>query len=457
MLLIGNGRLITRDADRPFLADGCVAADGARIKEIDDTAKLRAKYPDADFLDARGGVIMPGLINAHNHIYSAFARGLSIKGPPRRSFLEILDGQWWALDRRLLLTDTRSSADCFFVECVENGVTTIFDHHASYGEIPGSLFAIAESAKSIGVRANLCYEISDRDGREKMLEAVRENVDFIRWARRDASGQFAGMMGMHASFTLSDQTLETCASQCPEGAGYHIHVAEGIPDVRRSLAEHGKRPVFRLNDFGVLGEKTICGHCTHVSEAEIDLLSDCGCMVAHNPESNMGNAVGCPPVLRMFEKGVLLGLGTDGYTNDMLESYKVANLLHKHHLCDPTAAWDEIPRMLFDGNRRMAARFFSVPIGILKPGAAADVIVMDYDPPTPMNASNLNAHILFGMSGRCTRHTVIAGRTRMKDRELPGVDKAALFAHARERAEALGRRVNEGRQPGDRPPSFPAG
>ncbi len=445
MLLIGGGRLITRDAAQPYLSDGCVVTDGGLIREIGPTSAMRAKYPDAENLDARGGVIMPGLINAHNHIYSAFARGLAIKGPARHTFLEILDGQWWTIDRHLLLEDTRASADCFFIECVENGVTAMFDHHASYGEIPGSLFAIAESAKPFGVRANLCYEISDRDGREKMLQAVEENVRFIEWARVDASGQFAGMMGMHAPFTLSDETLAYCVSQNPSGAGYHIHVAEGMPDVQKSLAEHGRRPVFRLHDFGILGEKTICGHCTHISEAEIDLLRDCGCMVAHNPESNMGNAIGCPPVLRMFEKGVLLGLGTDGYTNDMLESYKVANLLHKHHLADPTAAWAEIPHMLFTGNREMAARFFQTPVGILRGGAAADVIVMDYDPPTPMDETNVNGHILFGLSGRSTRHTVIAGKIRMKNRELIGADKEAMLAHARERAAALGKRINEGR------------
>lgn len=308
MLLIGGGRLITRDAAQPYLSDGCVVTDGGLIREIGPTSAMRAKYPDAENLDARGGVIMPGLINAHNHIYSAFARGLAIKGPARHTFLEILDGQWWTIDRHLLLEDTRASADCFFIECVENGVTAMFDHHASYGEIPGSLFAIAESAKPFGVRANLCYEISDRDGREKMLEAVEENVRFIEWARGDASGQFAGMMGMHAPFTLSDETLAYCVSQNPSGAGYHIHVAEGMLDVQKSLAEHGKRPVFRLHDFGILGEKTVCGHCTHISEAEIDLLRDCGCMVAHNPESNMGNAIGCPPCCACLKRACFWAL-----------------------------------------------------------------------------------------------------------------------------------------------------
>ncbi len=445
MLMIANGRVVTRDQACPFWENGAVVLEGKLIKEVGAAREMKAKYPHAQVLDAKGGVIMPGMINAHNHIYSAFARGLSIKGNNPRTFLEILDQLWWTIDRHLLLKDTAASADATFIDCIENGVTTVIDHHASYGEIAGSLFAIAESAQKYGVRANLCYEISDRDGPEKMKAAVKENVNFIRHARADKSGMLTGMMGMHAPFTLSDQTLEYCVSMNPKDAGYHIHVAEGIADVYDSLKQHGKRPVYRLHDFGILGEHTLCGHCTHVSEAEIDLLAETRSMVGHNPESNMGNAIGCPPVLRMFGKGVLIGLGTDGYTNDMLESYKVGNLLQKHHLCDPTVAWGEIPAMLFENNRQMIGRFFETPVGLLAPGAAADVIVMDYIPLTPMNASNINSHVMFGMNGHNVSATVIAGEIKMKDRQLVGVDKEQVMAHCREQAQSLWNSINQGR------------
>ncbi len=445
MLLLGNGRVITRNPETPFLENGCIAMEGGIISEIGETTAMKTVYPGADFIDAKGGVIMPGLINAHNHIYSAFARGLSIRGSNPTNFLEILDGLWWTIDRNLLLPDTAASADCTFIDCIENGTTTIFDHHASYGEIEGSLFAIAESAKRFGVRANLCYEISDRDGRDKMRAAVQENVSFIRHAKANGSGMLAGMMGMHAPFTLSDESLSYCLSEKPADAGVHIHVAEGIEDVHSSLKLHGKRPVFRLHDFGMLGKKTICGHCTHVNEAEMDLLAATGSMVAHNPESNMGNAIGCPPSLRMYQKGILIGLGTDGYTNDMLESYKVANLLHKHSLCDPTVAWGEIPGMLFDNNRKMAEVFFGQTFGILAPGACADVIALDYTPQTPMTSANINSHVLFGMSGPRVATTIINGEVKMLDRELIGIDKEAVLAHCRERASDLWKRINAGR------------
>jgi putative selenium metabolism protein SsnA len=444
MLLIGNGNVVTRDGARPLIANGAVAIDGGRIVKVGSYEALKAQYPDAQFIDARGGVIMPGMINAHNHIYSAFARGMAIKGYSAKGFLEILDGLWWTLDRHLKNPDTRLSADMTFVDCIENGVTTVIDHHASYGEIAGSLFQIADSAKEMGVRACLCYEVSDRDGQDKMTEGVKENEAFIKFAQKDETGRIAALFGLHAPFTLSNKTLETCAAHNP-GAGYHIHVAEGIDDVHLSLRRHGKRPAFRLHDFGILGEKTLLGHCTHVSEAEIDLIAETGSMVGHNPESNMGNAIGCPPVLNMFHKGVLIGLGTDGYTNDMLESYKVGNLLHKHNLADPSVAWTEIPAMLFENNARMASKMFGREIGVLKEGAAADVIVLDYIPPTPLTEGNINGHVMFGMNGRMVTATVADGKVLMKDRQLTNVDKPGLYARCREAAAALWARINEGR------------
>ena len=445
MYLLGNGRLVTRDPANPFLENGCVAVEGNLIRGVGTTEEMKKAWPEAEFMDAKGGLIMPGFINAHNHIYSAFARGLSIKGNNPSNFLEVLDQQWWTIDRHLLLEDSRASADATYLNCIENGVTTVFDHHASYGEIEGSLFALAESARRFGVRTNLCYEISDRDGEEKMKAAVRENVEFIRYAQQDDTDMIKGMMGMHASFTLSNKTLEYCAQEKPEGAGYHIHVAEGVDDLYDCLTKYNKRLMFRLHDMGILGNRTICGHCIYINEGEMDLVKETDTMVVHNPESNMGNAVGCPPVLKMFEKGILIGLGTDGYTNDMLESYKVANVLHKHNACKPNVAWGEIPAMLFENNRAMAARFYEKPIGILKEGAYADVIVMDYDPLTPMTADNVNSHLLFGCNGSNVVTTIIDGQVKMENRQLKGIDKEAVLAHCREQAAGLWQRINEGR------------
>ena len=204
MYILANGKLITRDPANGYLPDGGVVIEGTKIREVGKTAELKAKYPEAEFIDAKGGVIMPAFINAHTHIYSALARGLSIKGNNPTNFYEVLDGTWWAIDRRLTLKGTRASADALYIDCIKQGVTTIFDHHASYAEIPGSLHTIAESAKKFGIRSCLCYEVSDRDGEEKCLQAIQENADFITECEQRKDPMLAAMFGGHALFTISD-------------------------------------------------------------------------------------------------------------------------------------------------------------------------------------------------------------------------------------------------------------
>lgn len=442
MLVIGNGKLFTRNDEMPFVENGAVAIEGTKIAAVGETEAIKKQYGDAEFIDAKGGVIMPAFINTHEHIYSAMARGLSIKGYNPKGFLDILDGQWWTIDRHLTLEQTKYSAVETLISCIRNGVTTVFDHHASFGQIGGSLFTIADVAKELGVRACLCYEISDRDGMDKARESVMENAEFIRYALKDDTDMIAGMMGMHAQFTISDATMDLAAANKPDEVGYHIHVAEGIEDLHDCLKKYGKRIVDRLMDFNILGEKTLLGHCIYINPHEMDLIKDTNTMVVHNPESNMGNACGCPPTMELVHRGILTGLGTDGYTHDMIESYKVANVLHKHHLCDANAAWGEVPKMLFENNAAIANRYFKTPLGVLKEGAAGDVIVVDYNPPTQLDASNINGHILFGMTGRDIVTTVANGRVLMKDREIKVIDVEEAMAKCREESAKLWHSIN---------------
>ncbi len=442
MIIIGNGRLVTRDPAAPFYENGAVAVDGNTIRKVGETAAIRSEFPEAEYVDAKGGVIMPAFINTHEHIYSAMARGMSIKGYDPKGFLEILDGMWWTIDRHLTNEATRQSARVTYLDSIKNGVTTVFDHHASFGEIHDSLFAIEDAAKEFGLRTCLCYEISDRDGMDKAKEAVMENAAWIKHALADDSDMIAGMMGMHAQFTISDETMALAAANKPDEVGYHIHVAEGIEDLHHCLKHYGKRIVDRLMDCNILGSKTLLAHCIYVNPHEMELIKETDTMVVHNPESNMGNACGCPPTMEIVHRGILTGLGTDGYTQDMLESYKVANVLHKHHLCDPNAAWSEVPQMLFEGNAKIAGRYFKKPLGILKEGAAADVIVADYIPRTPMTKDNINSHIVFGMTGRSVVTTMCNGKILMKDRELIGVDEEKVLYEVREEAKKLERSIN---------------
>ena len=443
MYLIGNGRVITRDPGNPYLENGAVVTDGDVIREVGDYGVLKEKYSDAEFIDAHGQVIMPAFINAHTHIYSGLARGLSIKGYAPTNFYEILDGMWWKLDRKLTLKGTKYSAWATYLECIRNGVTTIFDHHASYAEIPGSLFEIADVAKDIGIRSCLCYEVSDRDGKQKCDEAIKENADFIKYCcEHKDDDMLKAMFGMHALFTISDETFEKCVKANDNRTGYHIHICEGLNDVEDSRDNYGCLPVDRLVKWGILGDRTILGHCIHVSEGEMDKIKETDTMVVNNPESNMGNAVGCSPILKMYEKGIMLGMGTDAYTHDMLESLKVALIIQKHNAQDPNVGWVEVTDMLFKNNPLIAKKYFGCELGKLKAGAKADVIVMDYVPFTDFSDKNIDGHMIFGMNGRQCRTTVANGRLLYKDREFVTIDELKISADIKQAADELWHSIN---------------
>ncbi|WP_315078465.1 putative aminohydrolase SsnA [uncultured Clostridium sp.] len=436
MLLIGNGRVITQDIKNPYIEDGCIAVKNNIILEVGNTNELKTKYKDYEFIDAEEKVIMPGLINTHHHIYSAFARGLTLNNPPAKSLVDILENVWWKIDKKLNLEDVKYSAYTTLIECVKNGVTTVFDHHASPMSASRSLFTIADAATHLGVRGVYAYEVSDRDGEKILNEGIEENVNFIKASNEREDDMVRGMFGMHASFTLSDDSLKKCVDSMKGlDAGYHIHAAEGIDDLNHCLKNNSKRVIERLNDFGILGEKTICAHCIHINNREINILKETNTNVVNNPESNMGNAVGCAPVIEMMKNKVVVGLGTDGYTSDMFESMKVENIIHKHNLCDSNVGFVETNKMLFENNRCIAAKYFKKPLGILKEGAYADLIIVDYNPLTPMNENNLNGHIMFGMSGRGVDTTIINGKIIMKNRKIMTVNEDNIFKKSRKISE----------------------
>lgn len=441
MLIVGNGRVVTRDAQMPFLERGAVAIKGDAIQSVGEEAELVAAHPGAEYVDAHGGIIMPGLVNCHTHIYSGLARGLAIKGCNPHNFLENLEQQWWKIDRNLTLDGTRACAYATILESLRNGVTTIFDHHASFCEIPGSLFAIRDVAAECGIRACLCYETSDRDGKEKLAQAIAENAEFARWAaaaREAGDHMVAAMFGGHATFTLSDETMDLMAEANDGLTGFHIHVCEGMNDVWDSRERRGGiPPVERLLQHGLLGPDTMLGHCIHVTPAEMDIIRETGTHVVNNPESNMGNAVGCAPVLEFFRRGIDVCMGTDAYTHDMLESLKAFLCIQRHNAAMPNVGWGEAMQMLFQDNARMASRYFGREVGVLAPGAAADIVVMDYPTFTPLSADNIDGHILFGMEGRSCRTTIVNGQVLYLDREFTTVDEERIDAWTLEQAKVL--------------------
>ena len=443
-MLITHARLATLGSDPQLIEDGALLLSGDLIAEIGETAELTTLHPDEERWDAAGQLVMPAAICGHTHFYGAFARGMAIPGDPATNFPEILERLWWRLDKALNLDDVRYSALVCLIDAIRHGTTTLIDHHASPNAIEGSLDTIADAVRQAGLRASLCYEVTDRDGPQRARAGIAENVRFARSLQGAPDPALGASFGLHASLTLSDQTLADCVAAASDlGLGFHIHVAEDAADQEDSLRKSGKRVVHRLHDAGVLGPRTIAVHCVHVDEGEIAVLAETGTWVTHQPRSNMNNAVGVAAVEQMLRAGVRVSLGNDGFSNNMLAEMKAAYLVHKLYQRDPRAMPGDLVLRLTNENNAALARVFwpDLTLAELAPGAAADLVFLDYHPTTPLTAGNLPWHLLFGAEASMVTATVCAGRVLMRDRRFLTLDEEEITARSRELAAQVWQRL----------------
>ena len=441
-MLITNANLITWESENRILEDYAIHIKKDRIQEINTTQKLTTKYPDEEKLDARGQYVMPGNICAHTHFYGAYARGMAIPGMAPKDFPEILRKLWWPLDRSLDAESIRYSVLPCLVDAIKHGTATLFDHHASPNAIDGSLDIIAEEVEKAGLRAVLCYEVTDRDGEGKMKAGIAENVRFLKKAKNPL---LAGTFGLHASLTLSDSSLDLCRQSVPNEVGFHVHTAEHESDEYDSLGKSGLRVVDRLQKHEILGPKTITAHGVHFDAREIQILAETGTWLSHQPRSNMNNGVGVAPIESMMRGGIPVCLGNDGFSNAMWEEWKTAYLLHKVHHRDPRRMGGyDVQQMAVYNNAALANAFFpAATIGQLIPGAFADIIFVDYHPNTPLTAGNLPWHIIFGFQQSMVTTTMVAGKVLMKDRKLLTLDEEEIGAKAREIAPRVWERYQK--------------
>ncbi len=440
-MLIVNGTVLTFGDKPQMISQGAVRIEEGIIADVGPGEELRSRYPEDEKLDAQGKLVMPGFICSHAHFYGAFARGMALGMEQPSNFVEILERLWWRLDRALQPDDIYYSAKLCLAEAVKCGTTTIIDHHASPNAITGSLDIIAKAVQEAGVRTSLCYEVTDRNGPDGALEGIKENMRFARSCSRYES--VSGAMGLHASLTLSDETLAKAREEAePHCLPYHIHIAEDKADVFDSIKKSGKPVVERLDSLGILNERTLAVHCVHIDEREMNLLAEADAMVSHCPESNMNNGVGVAPVPDMLEHGVCLGLGTDGLTFDMLREMKAAYLVHKLKSGDPRAMpAEDVLRLQFVNNAAIAERMIGAKVGTIEEGGAADIILVGYRPPTPMTIDNFPYHLIFGIGSQNIDTVMVGGRLLMHNRELLHIDEEELAEKAREHAGAVWERL----------------
>lgn len=433
-----NGIVVTLGDTNRVIWKGSVVVEGDKVAALGDAAELKRQFPNAESVDCTGMVVLPGFMCTHHHFYSTMARGMAIPGVPASNFVEILERLWWKLDKALSDEDITLSAQVPLIECIRNGTTTVIDHHASPAMRDGSLDLIETAVRQAGIRASLCYEVSDRNVAGGGIE---ENRRFIRKVGK-GDGQIAAMMGLHASFTLSDGTLEKCATIAHEAAvGCHIHVAEDLADREDSLKQHGVPPVKRLDKFGITGEKSLFIHCVHIDDSEMDVIAATKTAVVHNPESNMNNAVGVTRIFDLLRRGITVGLGSDGMSSDMLAQMRCAYLLHRLANHDPRVAFMEAPQLLLQNNADICQRQFGLRLGEIAQGGPADLAILEYSPPTPMDEGNFLGHLIFGLVDAVVDTTVCRGRVLMRNKRILSLDEARITARSRELAPKVWKRL----------------
>lgn len=435
-MIITNASIITCADPNAILENHALVISDGVIHRIIPQNELILEDTDEEILDARGQYLMPGNICAHTHFYGAYARGMAIPGAAPADFPEILKKLWWGLDRALSDDDVYYSAMVCLADAIRHGTTTLIDHHASPNAIEGSLDRIAQAVKSAGVRASLCYEVTDRDGPERSKAGIEENLRYIRKIQQgdNLSGRLAATFGLHASLTLSDDTLKACRSVVPDNVGFHIHVAEHPIDEYDSMEKSGQRVVDRLNSHGILGSNSIAVHAVHVDAKEIDILAKTNTWVTHQPRSNMNNGVGLPPVESMARAGIRICLGNDGFSNSMWQEWKTAYLSHKLEHRDPRrVSGGFLADIALKNNALLATQMFGRKIGVIQEGAEADLILVDYHPYTPCTAENLPWHIIFGFHESMVTCTIVQGKILMKDRKLLTIDEVDLANEVRRR------------------------
>jgi len=433
-MIIKNANLITCDEQKRIIPNSAILIDdNGRIESISESQSINTISSNAqEVFDAHGQYLMPASICAHTHFYGAFSRGMYIPGDAPDAFPAILEKLWWKLDKSLDEETNYYSALVCIIDAIKHGTTTMIDHHASPNSIFCSLDVIARAIEESGVRASLCYEVTDRDGEEKAQQGLEENLRFIEKIKNSHSKNLSALFGLHASLTLSDTTLNKARELCPQNTGFHIHAAEHIVDEYDSIKKCGKRVIQRLNDFGILGKKTVVAHGVHIDAKEIGLLASSGTWLSHQPRSNMNNAVGLPPIESMINTGVKVCLGNDGFSNSMWPEWAAAYLAHKLINSDPRRMpADLIYQMAIINNRELIkTQFDGLETGIVKPGSAADLVLIDYKPFTELNADNLPWHIVFGFRESMITSTLVNGKFIMKERVLTTLDEETITKEA---------------------------
>jgi putative selenium metabolism protein SsnA len=440
--IIKDALVVEDPVEGIYTNDLAVLIEGDLVDQVGPLEQLSLNSPDAIQIDGSGMMLLPGLIDAHTHLYAALTLGMPYSKEAPRNFPQILKRVWWPFDKALREDDLQVSAQIGSIASLRSGITTMIDHHSSPSVVSNSLSRIAAGIESIGLRACLAYEVSDRDGKDIFEGQIKENIRFAEEVSQRKNKMMASLFGMHAVFSLSDDSLRLCADEANNlGLGCHMHMVEHLTEKEKFASNHDVSITEFLAELEILGPKTLVAHTVHIDETDILILKDTGTFNVHNPQSNMGNGVGIAPVKTMLELGQPVGLGSDGFY-DLSIQLTLARLLQTLNTQDPSG-FSEVSslKLAYENNAKYAERLYDIPFGKVKKGFAADLILVSYSPSTPIENWNIHSHILAALNCGKVNTSLIGGKIVMEDNVILGVDEAEIRLAGHHQANRLWARL----------------
>ncbi|MHA1222207.1 MAG: amidohydrolase family protein [Candidatus Heimdallarchaeaceae archaeon] len=390
---------------------------------------------DGEIIDGKGKILLPGLINFHTHIYSTLVRGASIPFNPK-SFRDILEQLWWKFDSKLDNETTFHSAMVYGLESLKNGVTSLIDHHASGIDILGSIKELKRAiVDKLGMRGIFCFETSDRFNVD---ECIEENLSALKYSSPDARGLF----GLHASMSLSEETLEK-VSKVIGDTPIHVHVAESKEDEDDSLQKYGTTVVERFEKYKLLNSKSILAHCVHIDEKEARIIGENGAYVALNPTSNLNNAVGSFNINIFRDYNIPILIGTDGLGANIAKEWTNLLYLGKANIHDPIGiSLDEVRKYILNSYLYFG-QMMGIKIGKIKEGYVADFVLVDYHNPTEIDETNAFGHVFYGILDNFRpSHVFVKGKALISNYQSI-FNEEEVYENALKVSRSLWKRISE--------------
>ncbi len=360
-------------------------------------------------IDAKGGIILPGLVNAHNHIYSTLSKGLPVKGK-FKDFEGILKNLWWKLDSVLDENETVLSTLISIKESFENGVTTMFDHHISMKFIEKSLSTMSDLFEKYNMQGGLAFETTNRYGKEIRDRIIKENIDFYK-----SAGKTKALFGMHALLTLNEKDLYEISGKIPSNMPIHIHIAEGEADEIKAKMNFGMPIIAVLEKFGLLRKNSLLIHNSNITQDEIEILKKYDLFLVQAIDSNLNNAQNVANIHNFLQNGLKVTIGSDGMTSNILKLYKNSFLFTKYQNKNPDIGFEEMKKLFLNSFKLKTAYGFSIG---LNENDTADFLITNYIPYTPFNESNFWGHFIYGITESKVTHLFSSGKLVLKNGEI---------------------------------------